>query len=293
MAGNPAAAPGLFAVLPHLRAAAPFQRCPKPYQMPRFPRFLPLLFLLSCTTYQPDGTFDPAMDPNQLSEDFLEGLKAGRDVSGIVEQLADYKPGNLAAALDTRDEKLAFWVNVYNGMVQYLLTESPNLYDDRGDFFGTPRFTVAGQELSPNEMEHGIIRGGENRLGLGFIPQLFPSTFERTFRIKGGDSRVHFALNCGASDCPPVAIYSPATFDEQIDASVRAYLADHSEIAERDGDRVLVTSPLFQWFKGDFRDHDGVDDFLVDYGVLTGDNKNIKREYEDYDWTLETGIWAK
>ncbi|WP_116126819.1 DUF547 domain-containing protein [Lewinella sp. IMCC34183] len=257
------------------------------------PFLLPLLLLLSaCSTYKPDGTFDPAMDPNALSEKFLRDLRAGRDAEGSVQQLADYNPGNLAAALDTREKQLAFWVNVYNGMVQYLLTKNPELYDDRSNFFDTPRFTVAGHELSPNEMEHGIIRGGENRLGLGFIPQLFPSTFERTFRIRGGDSRIHFALNCGASDCPPVAIYAPATYNEQIDARVRSYLAQHSELKQEDGDEVLVTSPLFSWFRGDFRDHDGVDDFLVDYGVLTEENKNVKREYEEYDWTLETGIWA-
>ena len=74
---------------------------------------------------------------------------------------------------------------------------------------------------------------------------------------------------------------------------MRSYLAEHSKIEERDDKQVVVTSPLFQWFKGDFRDHDGVDDFLVDYGVLTEENKSMKREYEEYDWTLETGIWAK
>ncbi|THH36327.1 DUF547 domain-containing protein [Neolewinella litorea] len=256
---------------------------------------LPFL-LLTCSRYQAAGDFSAEQlqpSPNELSQDFLRGLRAGTDVSDIVDQLAGYEPGELAAALDTRDQRLAFWVNVYNGMVQYLLTQKPELYDDRSDFFSTPRFTVAGQELSPNEIEHGIIRGGENRFGLGFVPQLFSSKFERTFRVKGGDSRVHFALNCGASDCPPVEIYAPETYDQQINARVRSYLAEHSEIQERDGKRVLVTSPLFSWFKGDFRDHDGVDDFLVEYGVLEENEKDIKREYENYDWTLETGIWAK
>ncbi len=260
----------------------------------QFLLFTLLLSLTACGRYQPPTNAQPLeLDPNALSEGFLTGLKAGRDVSAEVTQLAELDPGTLAVALDTRDKRLAFWVNVYNGMVQYLLTENPSLYDDRSSFFSTPNFTVAGKELSPNDMEHGIIRGGENRLGLGFIPQLFPNKFERTFRVKGGDSRVHFALNCGASDCPPVEIYRPETYDEQIDARVRSYLADHSELKELDGEEVLVTSPLFSWFKGDFRDHDGVDDFLVDYGVLEEENKDIKREYADYDWTLETGIWAK
>lgn len=262
-------------------------------------RSLALLFLLlsfGCARYQPSDDYPPAdieQTPNELSQQFLRELKAGQDASATVERIADLNPRDLAAALDTRPKKEAFWINMYNGMVQYLLTKEPELFDDRGSFFSTPRFTVAGETMSPNEMEHAIIRGGENRIGLGYIPQLFPSKFERTFKIKGGDSRVHFALNCGAKSCPPVEIYRPETFEEQIDARVRSYLAEHSQIKEVGGKQVVVTSPLFQWFKGDFRDHDGVDDFLVDYGILTEDNKNMKRTYEDYDWTLETGIWAE
>ena len=259
--------------------------------------FISLLafFLTACGSYQPAENYPPegqVMTPNELSEELLRRERDGGNVEEIVDRIAALEPSQLAAALSTRNKQLAFWVNVYNGMVQYLLTEDPSLYDDRGSFFSTPSFTVAGERLSPNETEHGIIRGGENRLGLGFIPQLFPSKFERTFRIKGGDSRVHFALNCGAADCPPVAIYEPETYDEQINARVRSYLAEHSTIEGSGDDAVLTTSPLFQWFKGDFRDHDGVDDFLVEYGVLSEEQKNISRKYKDYDWTLKTGIWA-
>ena len=268
--------------------------------MLRVPRSILLLLLgslMACGTYQPVDDFPPQdpnyINPNDLSESFLQGLKGGEDVQEIVARYAAYEPSVLAAALNTREEKLAFWVNTYNGMVQYLLTENPSLYDDRGKFFSSQSFTVAGRKMSPNEMEHGIIRGGENRLGLGFIPQVFTDKFERTFGVDGGDSRVHFALNCGAADCPPVAIYQPSTYNEQIEDRVRKYLTKHSEIKEENGKEVIYTSPLFSWFRGDFRDHDGVDDFLVTYDIVPEAKKDLKREYTDYDWTLKTGIWAE
>lgn len=266
----------------------------------RTPFLLALLFvvlLTSCGRYQASENWPPedyeGPQPLALSAEILETLKAGQDATALVEQLAAFEPSELAAALDTRSEKLAFWVNTYNGMVQYLLTRNPELFEDSGAFFSTPSYTVAGQLMSPNEMEHAIIRGGENRLGLGFVPQFFPNKFERTFKIKGGDSRVHFALNCGAADCPPVEIYRPETFDEQVNNRIRKYLAKHSEIKEEDGKKVVYTTPLFSWFRGDFRDHGGIDDFMVDYGVLTEENKKMKREYTGYDWTLKTGIWAE
>lgn len=256
-----------------------------------------VLGVLGCGRYQPTEGFPPedftGLTPNALSQEILLTLKNGQDATALVEQLAAYRPQDLAAALATREEQLAFWVNTYNGMVQYLLTRKPELFDDRSAFFSTPSFTVAGHIFSPNEMEHGIIRGGENRFGLGFIPKFFPSKFERTFKVKGGDSRVHFALNCGAADCPPVEVYEPATYHERINERVTKYLAKHSEIKEEEGKQVLYTSPLFSWFRGDFADHGGIDEFLVTYGVLTEENKDIKREYTDYDWTLKTGIWAE
>ena len=256
-----------------------------------------LLLLTSCGRYQPTEQWPPpdfdGPTPNELSAEFLETLKRGQNATPLVEQIAAYDPRDLAAALDTRDKKLAFWVNIYNGMVQYLLGNDPSLFDDTGEFFSTPSFTVAGHTMSPNEMEHAIIRGGENRLGLGYIPQFFPNKFERTFKVKGGDSRVHFALNCGAADCPPVAIYRPETYDEQVETRVKAYLEKHTTVEEKDGKTVITTSPLFSWFRGDFRDHDGIDDFLVTYGIVQEENKNAKRNYKDYDWTLKTGIWAE
>ena len=256
-----------------------------------------LLTLTACGTYQTDATTQPAgsaeVTPNELTENFLRALKAGEDASTYVEKLADLSPEYLAGQLTTREHQLAFWLNVYNGMTQYLLTNDPGLYDQRDQFFGTESFTVAGELLSPNRTEHAIIRGGENRLGLGYVPQLFPNKFERTFAIDGGDSRVHFALNCGAADCPPVRIFTPATVNEQLDRGAREYLAKHSTIKGEGKDRYLETTPLFTWFKGDFRDTDGVDDFLVKYGVLTEEEKSMKRENKGYDWTLQTGIWAE
>ncbi len=255
------------------------------------------LLLTSCGRYQASEEWPPVNYsgpmPVALSQEILLTLKHGQDATGLVEQLAAYAPEDLAAALDTRNKQLAFWVNTYNAMVQYLLTRNPELYDNRDSFFGTRAFTVAGKTMSPNEIEHAIIRGGENRLGLGYVPQFFPNKFERTFKISGGDSRVHFALNCGAADCPPVAIYDPEQFDEQVEKRIKNYLSEHSEIKTEDGQQVVYTSPLFSWFRGDFRDHDGINSFLVQYGILSSEQQDIKRKYTDYDWTLKTGIWAE
>ena len=73
-------------------------------------RFLPLLLLLSaCGSYQPTKNYTlPATPPNELSENLLQGLRAGEDVEDLVREIATLEPTNLAAGLDTRDKQLAF-----------------------------------------------------------------------------------------------------------------------------------------------------------------------------------------
>lgn len=224
-----------------------------------------------------------------LSQELLSKLRAKQDVTSTIGRLAELTPQDLKAELDTRDKQLAFWINIYNGMVQYLLTNQPALWEKRGKFFSGSRIILAGKLLSLEDIEHGIIRGGEGKLGLGYVPKLFPSKFERTFCIPKGDPRVHFALNCGAIDCPPVEIYDPQNIADRLDHRTRVYLKKHSAIS---ADGHLVTTPLFSWFKGDYNTYGGVDDFLVHFGILTEENKKIKRKYKAYDWTLATNVYA-
>lgn len=243
------------------------------------------------------GRFSPAEEINSppailLSQELLASKKAGEDGEKAFKALAALDPNKLALELNNKEKQLAFWVNVYNGMVQHFLTTQPELWKSRNSFFSGDRFTIAGKLLSLEDVEHGIIRGGENKLGLGFIPQLFPGKFNRTFKIKGGDPRVHFALNCGAIDCPPVEIYDPKNINERLDYRSRVYLNAHSQLSE-DGTK-LTTTPLVSWFRGDFGTYGGVKDFFVHFGILTEtDKKKVSLSYKDYDWTLATDVWAK
>ncbi|MEM7575178.1 MAG: DUF547 domain-containing protein [Bacteroidota bacterium] len=257
-------------------------------------RFLSLFFTLlvllpACGRYRAAST---APDPpaGVLSQQLVERQKEGQAVQDIVDQLAALDPNELLAELDTREEQLAFWINIYNGTIQYLLEQQPELWDKRSDLFGGKQMVIAGALLSPEMIEHGIIRGTEGKLGLGFIPQLFPSKMERSFKIKNGDPRIHFALNCGAIDCPPVEVYNPTTIQERLDYRTKAYLNRHSSLSE-DGTS-LTTTPLFSWFKGDFGTYGGIADFLVHFGILNETNKGIKRKYKDYDWTLALDVYA-
>lgn len=230
------------------------------------------------------------IDFNALSVEFLKAAKAQQDTKNIREQLSNTTVKTLEESLKTDNQKLAFWVNIYNGYIQVILSENPKLYDDRQEFFGKEQIPIAGEMVSFSKIEHGIIRKSQWPLGLGLVRKWFPNKFERKLRVKKRDYRIHFALNCGAKDCPPVAIYTAERVDEQLDKGTEMYLKNTS-VYKKSENKVAVTS-LFNWFRGDFGCKSGVKDILKEQDIIPT-TKGIDITYKNYDWTLDLVNWVE
>ncbi len=219
------------------------------------------------------------------SVEMLENLRDGKAVD---DQLAIFRASThdeIVQEIDTDAERLAFWVNVYNAYIQYVLTEQPDLYEDRRAFFSEPRVQIAGRTMSFEQIEHGIIRHSALPWGLGIIGKIFPPRWERDLRVQDKDWRIHFALNCGARDCPPVAIYHPDEISEEMDFMTTEFLR---ETTVYDGETMTAeVVALFNWFRGDFGCKSGVKKILTDYDITTEKPKKI--DYRSYDWTLDLG----
>lgn len=223
-------------------------------------------------------------DFNKLSEQFLEFAKDGKETTAIQKKLAAVSLEDLSTALATDEQKFAFWINVYNAYIQVILKENPESYNDRRDFFSKKQINIAGENVAFAKIEHGIIRKSQWELGLGYFRTWFPDKFERKLRVNKRDYRVHFALNCGAKDCPPVAIYTPKRIKEQLEKGTKMYLKRTSNY-DSSKNEVAVTS-LFSWFRGDFGGKSGVKKILVANGIIT-DTKDVELAYKNYDWTLD------
>lgn len=223
-----------------------------------------------------------------LSTSLLNSVKASKQsqVNEIRSTLKTVHEDSLASSLSTDAQKKAFWINIYNAHIQILLSEDPTLFNDRGKFFGAPRVTIAGNKLSFDDIEHGIIRSSKIKLSLGLLRNPFASSFEKKFRTKETDGRVHFALNCGAKSCPLVAVYEANNFDEKIDQVAKKFL--HKVSTYKPDEVKVITTPLFSWFRGDFNGKNGVLKFLKKYDVVPEDKKP-SISYDNYDWTLSLG----
>ncbi len=228
---------------------------------------------------------DLAEDGLSSAFDYEAALAAGDTRTLLDEQkrlLANFDP----AALTTRDEAVAFWLNAYNFfMVAYIL-ENPRRgklvgsVRDYGNLFnpyrvfGRDLFDIGGQKYSLDEMEKGILLGAD-------------------FAVRGWkDARVHFAVNCASVGCPPLreGVYLPSTLDAVLTENTRRALNTPRHL-HLDGNTLYLTS-LFDWYESDYVDEEGsVRDFIKTYAddhVKAKLDRHQRIRYIDYDWDLNT-----
>jgi hypothetical protein len=157
--------------------------------------------------------------------------------------------------------KTAFYINAYNiltirNVVENMPISSP--LDVKG-FFDTRKFTVAGKELTLNEIENNYLRP---------------------------DPRVHFVLVCAAKGCPTLmsSAYRPGNIQDMLDRQTRKALNDPDFIRVK-GDKVQV-SEIFKWYAEDFKQHSGsVKAYIESYRDTPLPGK-AEVGYYTYDWSL-------
>jgi len=233
-----------------------------------------------------------AQQKNELiiaSQQLIELQKQEKSVEHIVEMFSKTTLEDITSKITTNNQKLAFWVNVYNGFIQYTLAKKPELYEDRRAFFSEERIRIAGEVLSFGDIEHGIIRKSQSPIGAGYIRRIFRPYWERKLRVDKKDWRIHFALNCGAKSCPPVATYSPEMLDSEFDFMTRNYLEEQTTYDPET--RIVKTVSLFSWFRGDFGGLRGAKRILNRRNIVVSKPKKI--QFTTYDWTLLLGNYRE
>ena len=249
-----------------------------------------LIVTLACSTpvERPAG---PTQDHGYVraAVDLMQAVKDGQSTTGLQELLAQADPKKLSEELTNDDLRRTFWINVYNAYIIILLSDDPSLFDDRGDFFKADRITIAGQPLSFDMVEHGILRRSKNKLSLGFLQKVVVPDFEKLFRVDEVDARIHFALNCGAKSCPPVRVYHPGKVNEELDANSRYYLQKATTVEDDD----VLTTTLFSWFRADFGDRGGITAYLRRYEAIPPTLEDPSIDFDDYDWTLDIDNFVK
>lgn len=218
-----------------------------------------------------------------VSQNFLYAAKTGDSTAAYLDTLKNANEDLLATELNTDGKKLSFWLNLYNGFTQVILKKNPNQYKTRNSFFSSKQIDVAGHLISLDLIEHGILRHSKIKWGEGYLGKVFPSAFEKKFRVEKLDYRIHFALNCGAKSCPPIAFYDPDQIDKQLTVAVKTYLK--GECAYDQAKNTVNVPALMGWFRHDFGGKKHILEILKQNEIVPADSKPTI-QFKKYDWSL-------
>ena len=204
------------------------------------------------------------------------------------------------AALTTDDERKAFWINVYNvllihGVVAYKARTS--LWNIRAAFERIA-YIIGGYRYSLDDIEHGILRGNKAHFIIGGC-RFSLGDPRRQYALKAVDPRIHFALVCGASSCPPIGIYQPEKLDGQLDLAAGNFINGGGVKVDRNEMSVSL-SRVFQWYSPDFGGKwmgRGIRAPIVRYitpylndeaerEIIRNHVDEIRVSYQKYDWSL-------
>lgn len=217
-------------------------------------------------TYVLDGAVDYARWQRESSDalkQWLDGVQA-IDVDSMQQEAA-----------------IAFLINLYNALtVEQVLQKYP-IDSVRPKVFGIPNmasfllffknkiYTLNGQKVSLDDIEHGILRE------------------------KFNEPRIHFALVCASQSCPSLRneAYQPNKLNAQLDDNARQFINNPEAVRYDAASQTLYCSKIFDWYEDDFLAHvDSVADYIQPYLPASKIAANAKVEYLPYDWSLNQRI---
>jgi hypothetical protein len=194
--------------------------------------------------------------------------------------------------LASDDERIAFWINVYNVLAIHgvFATGIRESVMEIPSFFGVVAYRVGDYVLTLDEIENGILR--RNAPHPATKSRLFDDDDPRLALCPDHvDARIHAALVCASTSCPPVAFYEAGKLDTELDLAADNYIAADVEV---DDEAKVVRLPItFRYYESDFGRHAGVQLFLLNHA--TEDQKQSLRaafdagyafDYHRYDWSL-------
>ena len=164
---------------------------------------------------------------HKLSEQLLYAVKTETDYTSFTFELENIPFVTLLSQNNNDTLKKAFWINIYNAYFQ-ILRKHQNI--DKKVIYTQKLIKIAGILFSLDDIEHGILRRFRYKYSLGYFSSLFVKKHIKELTVSKIDYRIHFALNCGAKSCPPIAFYAPEKLESQLSLAETSFIESETEI---------------------------------------------------------------
>lgn len=134
----------------------------------------------------------------------------------------------------SKNEQLAYWVNLYNALTINLILEHypVDSIKDIGDGFTGPwnleLARINDKSVTLNQIEHGILRA------------------------LWQEKRLHYVINCASVGCPdlPLKPFNSNNIEEQLNNAATRFINQHKAVTL--SENTLTLSSIYSWFSDDF-----------------------------------------
>ncbi|MBT8281450.1 MAG: DUF547 domain-containing protein [Muriicola sp.] len=179
-----------------------------------------------------------------------------------LEAYLNYLGNNEPSARESKSEKLAFYINLYNAATVHLILENYPLKSikDIDNPWGEKRIRLGSDRVSLSKIEFGILR-------------------------KMNEPRIHFAINCASYSCPKLmeTAFTARGIELQLQQATMGFINDNSK--NRISKEEVQLSPIFKWYRGDFTQNSSLIEYLQPFTRIDL-QENTKLSYLPYDWSL-------
>jgi hypothetical protein len=210
-----------------------------------------------------------------------EALKEDKRFNKYIEQLSNTDPQDLIS----REEKMAFWINVYNAYTLKIICDNYPIKSISELHTGG---LALGTVFKKTVWHKKLVRVKNELTSLDYIEH-------KILRPEFRDPRIHFSIVCAAKGCPPLRseAYEAEKLNDQLNDQAKVFLEAAAKNSFNLDKNIATISPIFQWFKKDFsRDYSGLLVYLCRFlpedikVVIERNPKKWKIKFSYYDWSL-------
>ncbi len=174
----------------------------------------------------------------------------------------DYLAKNPISNTAKKEERLAYYINLYNAGTVQLILENYPLESIRDIFkpWGKDKVMIGTDKYSLGEIEHDVLR-------------------------KMNEPRIHFAINCASFSCPKLLneAFTASKMEEQLEEATSNFINDPTK--NKITANSVELSKIFKWYKGDFTGKNTLIDYINKYSDKEI-SKDSEIDYLTYDWRL-------
>uniref|UniRef100_M1BCS1 Electron transporter n=2 Tax=Solanum tuberosum TaxID=4113 RepID=M1BCS1_SOLTU len=213
-----------------------------------------------------------------------------RRYTNLIQDLHRVNLLNLSA-----DEKLAFFLNLYNAMAIHAVIRigHPGDMIDRRAFFSEFQYIVGGYSYSLSGLKDGILRS--NRRAPFTLMRPFPSGdrhLEMAFQKV--NPLIHFGLCNATRSSPAVRFFTPQNVESELRYAAREYFQRDDAMEVDLAKRTVYLNRMIKWYNTDFGQEKEILKWITGYldatkaGLLThvmGDGGPVNVVYSSFDWS--------